>query len=253
MSMRNPVIRAENLHKSFGNVQALAGVDLHVAAGEIFGILGPNGAGKTTTVECLAGTIKPDAGALSVLGVDPALQREMIRRHVGYQLQATTLPAALKVGEAMRWFAALYPDPADPVELLELVGMSQRTKRRIGTLSGGERQRLSIATALVGRPRIAIFDELTTGLDPQARRGIWALVHSIRAGGVTVVLVSHALDEVERLCDRMAVIDQGRLRFAGTPAELRRQVLGQHRGGATLEDAYLRLLDAGAQNVMEGQ
>lgn len=253
MNTRDPVIRAENLHKAFGHVQALAGVELEVAAGEIFGILGPNGAGKTTAVECLAGTIKPDSGNLSVLGVDPALQREVIRRGVGYQLQATTLPSALKVGEAMRWFAALYPDPADPGELLELVGMSERSQRRIGTLSGGERQRLSIATALVGRPRIAIFDELTTGLDPQARRGIWALVQSIRAGGVTVVLVSHALDEVERLCDRMAVIDQGRLRFAGTPTELRRQVPEQHGESATLEDAYLRLLEPAAQNVLEGQ
>lgn len=245
MRTRESVIEVRGLRKSFGQVRALDGLEFSVEAGEIFGILGPNGAGKTTAVECVMGAIKPDSGTLTVLGFNPSTQREPIRRHVGYQLQSTTLPPALKVAEVLRLFAALYADPADPAELLRLVGMEARSRRRIGALSGGERQRLSIATALVGRPRLAVLDELTTGLDPQARRDIWRLIQQVCASGVTIVLVSHALDEVERLCDRMAVIDAGRLKFLGTAAQLRERSQTPGESHLNLEEAYIRLLAHG--------
>lgn len=236
-------IRVDALRKTFDRVVAVDEVSFTVSAGEVFGILGPNGAGKTTTVECIAGTLAPDRGRVTVLGVDPARRRRVVRERVGYQLQSTALPAPLRVGEALELFAAFYRSPADPAELLELVGLSAERQRPFGKLSGGQRQRLSIALALVGGPELAVFDELTTGLDPQGRRDIWRLIGRIRDRGITVVLVTHFLEEAERLCDRIAVIDRGKTRFVGTPPELLAATGTTSTGAYRLEDAYLALLD----------
>lgn len=236
-------ISVEALRKTFGRVLALDGVSFSVAEGEVFGILGPNGAGKTTTVECIAGTLAPDRGQVSVLGVDPARQRRFVRERVGYQLQSTALPATLRVGEALELFAAFYPSSADPADLLDLVGLTAERPRPFGKLSGGQQQRLSIALALVGNPEVAVFDELTTGLDPQGRRDIWRLIERISDSGITVVLVTHFLEEAERLCDRIAVIDRGQTRFVGSPPELLAVADTNSTGAYRLEDAYLRLLE----------
>lgn len=230
-------VEIAGLRKTFGDVVAIDEVSFSVEPGEIFGILGPNGAGKSTTVECLTGALVPDAGSVHVLGVAPAAHRAVVREKVGYQLQSAVLPAALRVGEAMRLFASFYPNPQPIDELLDAVGLRAHRTRPFGKLSGGQQQRLSIALALVGSPELVVLDELTTGLDPQARREVWALIERVKARGVTVILVSHYLDEVERLCDRLTIIANGRTRFVGTPAEL--------RGDAqTLEDAYVSRLDA---------
>jgi ABC-2 type transport system ATP-binding protein len=240
-----PAITVDRIRKSFGGVAAVRDVAFSVAAGEIFGILGPNGAGKTTTVECIAGTLEPDGGEITVLGVDPARDRSFVRERVGYQLQSTALPAALRVQEALELFATFYDKPLEVDELLALVGLAEQRRRPFGKLSGGQKQRLSIALALVGDPQVAVFDELTTGLDPQGRRDVWALIRQVNERGITVVLVTHYLDEAERLCDRLAVIDAGATRFVGTPAELL-AVAHPDSEPWSLEDAYLAVLGSPA-------
>ncbi len=230
------VIEVENLHKSYGGTVALDDVSFTVRQGEIFGILGRNGAGKTTAVECLVGLRAPDRGRIRVLGRDPLRDHAELTRRVGVQLQDSRLPERLRVGEAMRLYQSFYPDPADPGELLARLGLAGREKTPYGKLSGGQKQRLAIALALIGRPRIAVLDELTTGLDPHARRDTWDLIAGVRAAGVTIVLVTHFMQEAERLCDRIAVIDAGRVLVTGTPAEL-----VQRAGQPTLEDAFVAL------------
>ncbi|TRW45166.1 ABC transporter ATP-binding protein [Georgenia yuyongxinii] len=215
-----PVIEVRNLRKSYGAHVAVADVSFAVERGEIFGILGPNGAGKSTTVEMLAGLRQADGGSAAVLGVDTQRDPAAVRPHLGVQLQESELPARMTVGEAMALYASFYPDPADVDELLTLLGLAEQRRTAAGDLSGGQRQRLSIALALVGNPRVAILDELTTGLDPQARRETWALIEQVRDVGVTIVLVTHFMDEAERLCDRLVIIDAGRVVAAGTPADL---------------------------------
>lgn len=237
------LIELRSVRKRFGDVLALDDVSFSVGYGEAFGLLGPNGAGKSTTVECIAGALKPDAGSVAVLGVEPYGHRRFVRDRVGYQLQSTALPPALRVGEALELFATFYSLPADVTELLDLVGLTSQRRRPFGVLSGGQKQRLSVALALVGNPRVAIFDELTTGLDPQGRRDVRALIERVRDAGITVLLVTHDLDEAERLCDRVAVIDRGRTRFVGTPDELIDSTRPASGGTHGLEDAYLRLLD----------
>jgi ABC-2 type transport system ATP-binding protein len=215
-----PVIEVNQLHKRYRDHVAVRDVSFDVAEGEIFGILGPNGAGKTTTVECIEGLRSPDGGTISVLGLDPQRDRAELRRVLGIQLQASELPEKLRVGEAVELFASFYPTPADPDELIERWGLGAKRNTPFRALSGGQKQRLSIVLALVGNPRIAILDELTTGLDPQARRDTWAAIEQIRDSGVTVVLVTHFMEEAERLCDRIAVIDAGRVVAHDTPAGL---------------------------------
>jgi ABC-2 type transport system ATP-binding protein len=234
--MRNAVIEVEHLHKSYGGTVAVDDVSFTVEQGEIFGILGRNGAGKTTTVECLVGLRKPDRGSIQILGRDPQKDHAELTRRVGVQLQDSQLPERLRVGEAIRLYQSFYPDPADSRELLAQLGLKGREKTPYGKLSGGQKQRLSIALALIGRPRIAILDELTTGLDPHARRDTWDLITDVRASGVTIVLVTHFMPEAERLCDRIAVIDGGRVKVSGTPAELIARA-----GQPTLEDAFVTL------------
>jgi ABC-2 type transport system ATP-binding protein len=214
------VIEVEHLRKRYRDVVAVDDVSFAVERGEIFGILGPNGAGKTTTVEIIEGLRTPDGGTVRVLGLDPQRDGAELRRRVGVQLQESELPDKLKVKEAMELYASFYDRPADWRRLLDDLGLAGRRDAMYGKLSGGQKQRLSIALALVGNPEIAVLDELTTGLDPQARRDTWELIEQIRDRGVTVVLVTHFMEEAERLADRVAVIDAGRLVAIDSPAGL---------------------------------
>jgi ABC-2 type transport system ATP-binding protein len=212
------IIEVRGLAKAYGGQQAVADVSFAVERGEIFGILGPNGAGKTTTVECVVGLRHRDAGTVSVLGVDPRQDRAAVRRQVGVQLQQAEVPDRLTVAEVLRLFSSFYDDPADWRELVDVLGLAAKVGTRFGKLSGGQQQRLSIALALIGNPTIAVLDELTTGLDPAARRETWDLIETVRDRGVTVLLVTHFMQEAERLCDRLAVIDAGRVVALDTPA-----------------------------------
>ncbi len=213
-------LEVRHLHKRYGRHVAVDDVSFSVDEGEIFGIIGPNGAGKTTTVESIAGLRRPDSGSVSVLGLDPVADRAEVRRRLGVQLQESSFPDAITVAEALDLYASFYRDPADPRELVELLDLGDQRGTRYKALSGGQKQRLSIALALVGNPRIAILDELTTGLDPQARRDTWSVVERVRDRGVTIVLVTHFMDEAERLADRIAVISGGRVAAVDTPAGL---------------------------------
>ncbi len=215
-----PVIEVTDLHKRYRDQVAVADVSFTVEQGEIFGILGPNGAGKTTTVESLAGLRIPGSGSITVLGFDPRRDREELRQHVGVQLQESELPDKITVAEALELYASFYRRPADWPELLDRLGLVAKRDTAYKKLSGGQKQRLAIALALIGSPRIAILDELTTGLDPEARRGVWGLIEDVRAGGVTVVLVTHLMEEAQRLCDRVAVIDSGHVVAVDSPGGL---------------------------------
>ncbi|MEV4620766.1 ABC transporter ATP-binding protein [Asanoa sp. NPDC049573] len=214
------VIEVQGLRKRYGAVEALRDASFTVDRGEIFGIVGPNGAGKTTTVECIAGLRRPDGGTVRVLGLDPGRDRGPVRNRLGIQLQSSDVPERLRVREVLALYASFYDRPADVSTLLTQWGLTEKAGVQTRKLSGGQRQRLSIALALVGAPEIVVLDELTTGLDPQARREAWALVEQLRAGGVTVVLVTHFMEEAERLCDRVAVVDAGRVTAVDTPAGL---------------------------------
>ncbi|MGW2094307.1 ABC transporter ATP-binding protein [Promicromonospora sukumoe] len=231
-----PAIEAEGLVKRYRDKVAVDGLSLRVDVGEVLGILGTNGAGKTTTVEMIAGARRPDRGSVRLLGLDPWRDRARVRQVLGVQLQQAYLHGALTVAELLGLYRSFYPDPRPADELLDLVGLEDQRRVRFEKLSGGQQQRLSIALALVGRPRIVILDELTTGLDPRARRRMWATVEHLRDEGVTVVLVSHAMEEVERLCDRVALLDAGRLVDVGTPAALTARA-----GADTLDDAFVAL------------
>ena len=211
------IVTVKHLVKRYGEFAAVNDVSFSIEEGEIFGIIGPNGAGKTTTVECISGLRTPDSGSIIVNGMSPQKDRNRIREFVGVQLQETALPPRLKVAEAVNLFASFYPHPLDPEELLQSLGINQIEDSIYRNLSGGQKQRLSIALALVGRPKIAILDELTTGLDPEARRETWDLIEGIRRRGATVILVTHFMDEAERLCDRLALINHGTLAVLDTP------------------------------------
>ncbi len=224
-----PVIEVEHLRKSYGCTMAVDDVSFTVERGEIFGILGPNGAGKTTTVEAVAGLRTPDRGSVTVLGLDPMHDGAALHERVGVQLQDSALPDRLEVREALELYGSFYTGPADPEKLMADLGLSDKADARFATLSGGQRQRLSIALALVGNPEIAILDELTTGLDPQARRATWALIERVRDRGVTIVLVTHFMEEAARLCDRLALIDRGRLVAIDTPAGIVGRVVSEQR------------------------
>jgi ABC-2 type transport system ATP-binding protein len=224
-----PVIEVEHLHKRYGDKVAVEDVSFTVEQGEIFGVLGPNGAGKTTTVECVQGLRRADGGQVRVLGLDPVRDRTEVRQRVGAQLQESQLPDKLRVREALDLYRSFYRNQADIDELLADLGLASQRDTAFHKLSGGQKQRLSVALALVGRPEIAILDELTTGLDPQGRRDTWDLVDRIRDRGVTVVLVTHFMEEAERLCDRLAVIDAGRVVAIDTPSGLLARVGSEHR------------------------
>src|SRR6266700_4007883 len=227
---RRPAVEVANLRKTYGSLVAVDDVSFTVAEGEIFGILGPNGAGKTTAIECAIGLRRPDAGTIRLLGLDPHADPHQVHEIVGVQLQSGALPAKLRVGEILEEYRSFYRDPADVAELLDVLGLAAKRGDYYRSLSGGQRQRLSIALALIGRPRIAVLDEMTTGLDPQARRDTWELIEHIRDRGVTIVLVTHFMEEAERLCDRVALIDHGRVVALDTPSRL----AAQARGGRTV-------------------
>jgi len=211
------VLEVEHLAKNYGSFVAVEDVSFSVEEGEIFGILGPNGAGKTTTVECLQGLRRMDGGEARVLGLDPRHHSEQLRRQIGCQLQESALPDKLKVWEALSFFASLRAEGARWEQVMEDWGLSAKRSAAFGSLSGGQQQRLFIALAVLNAPKLVFLDEMTTGLDPTARREVWELVRKIRDGGTTVVLVTHFMDEAETLCDRLAVIDDKRVVALGTP------------------------------------
>jgi len=220
----------DELRKRYGDTTAVDGVSFDVTAGEIFGIIGSNGSGKTTTVECAQALRRADSGSVRVFGIDPQTDRALLRNVVGSQLQESQLPDRLRVWEALDLFAAISPASADWRELLGDWGLADKRDVAFASLSGGQRQRLLVALALVNRPRLVFLDEMTTGLDPSARRVAWDLIDEIRARGTTVVLVTHFMDEAERLCDRIAVFMKGRIVAEGSPQEL----IDTHAGRATV-------------------
>jgi ABC-2 type transport system ATP-binding protein len=241
-----PVIEVDQLTKRYERRTVVDGVSFAVEEGEIFAILGPNGAGKTTTVESIAGLRTPDSGSIRVFGSDPIVERADVRLHLGVQLQQSRFQDRVKVREVVETFASFYPDPLDSATLLERLGLGEKAETHYARLSGGQQQRLSIAVALVGRPRAVILDELTTGLDPQARRETWGLVEELRDSGVTIVLVTHFMEEAERLADRVALIDEGRLVALDTPRGLVDSVGLEQRirftTTAAIEDTWLTAL-----------
>jgi ABC-2 type transport system ATP-binding protein len=215
-----PVIRVSNLRKTYGKTVAVDDVSFEVFEGEIFGLLGPNGAGKTTTMECTEGHRRPNGGTISVLGMDPVREGRALQGRIGVQHQEAQLQKRIKVWEAVDLWSTLYGQPADSEKLLDQLGLTPKRDAWFMTLSGGQKQRLFIALALIHDPEIVFLDELTTGLDPQARRTIWDLVTGIRERGKTVFLTTHLMEEAERLCDRVAILEHGRVIDSGTPGGL---------------------------------
>ena len=234
MNTSGTAIEVERLRKLYGQKVAVDDVSFTVAEGEIFGLLGRNGAGKSTTVDCIVGLRAPDQGRIRVAGLDPRRDRKELRQLLGVQLQESQLQDKLTVAEAMRLYASFYRHPADIDGLLAMLDLTDKRHTRYRKLSGGQKQRLSIALALIGRPRVAILDELTTGLDPVARRDAWRLIKDIRNTGVTIMLITHFMTEAERLCDRVAIIRDGQIAALGTPSAL---------GSPTLEDTFIALTD----------
>ena len=218
-----PVVHVAAIRKAYGRSVAVAEVSFDVQPGEIFGLIGPNGAGKTTTMECVEGLRMPDRGTIAVLGLDPRRERRRLQTRIGVQLQEAQLQKRITVSEAVAFWASLYRNPLNGDRLLEQLGLSDRRNAWFMTLSGGQKQRLFIALALINDPELVFLDELTTGLDPQARRAIWDLVRAIRQRGKTVLLTTHLMEEAERLCDRVAIIDRGRVVDIGTPSDLVRR------------------------------
>ncbi|MGW1104353.1 ABC transporter ATP-binding protein [Streptomyces sp. NPDC002540] len=214
------IIEVDGVRKAYAGRPVVDGVSFAVDEGEIFGILGPNGAGKTTTVECVEGLRVPDAGTVRVAGLDPVADHDRVTRMLGAQLQESELQPKITVAEALELHSAFYPEPADWRALAERLGLHTKYDTRFAKLSGGQKQRLSIALALVGNPKVVVLDELTTGLDPRARRDTWKLIEDVRDSGVTVLLVTHFMEEASRLCDRVAVIDKGKVVALDTPSGL---------------------------------
>ena len=250
-----PVIQVDGLEKRYGPTRAVDGISFDVTAGEVFGLLGPNGAGKTTTVEILEGYRVPDAGTVRVLGLDPVADGPGLRPRIGVMLQQGGLYPGLKPLEVLRLFAAYYDEPADPGVLLDTVGLRDSVGTPVRRLSGGQAQRLSLACALIGRPDVVFLDEPTAGMDPHARATTWQLVRELRANGVTVMLTTHAMDEAEQLCDRVAIIAGGRLAALGSPTELTQQVVADDIWFAASPGldtiALAKTLDLDIANVVE--
>ncbi len=222
----NTAVEISRLRKTYGSLVAVDDVSFSVAEGEIFGILGPNGAGKTTTVECAIGLRSPDSGTIRLMGMDPQVDKARIHEITGVQLQSGAFPAKLRVGEIIDMYRSFYAHPADVSELAGALGLADKRKSYYRSLSGGQQQRLSVILALIGAPKIAVLDEMTTGLDPQARREAWELIERVRGHGTTVLLVTHFMEEAEQLCDRVALINSGRVVALDTPAGLAAQAMG---------------------------
>jgi ABC-2 type transport system ATP-binding protein len=242
------IVQVEGLRKVYGATVAMDEVSFEVKEGEIFGMVGPNGAGKTTTIECLEGLRKPDQGTIRVLGVDPQRQSRILRERTGMQLQQSNLPDRMKVWEALDLYASFYPHAADWKELLAQLGLEEKRNTPFSKLSGGQKQRLFIALALLPDPQLIFLDELTTGLDPQARHAIWDLVRDVRSKGKTVLLTTHFMEEAERLCDRVAILDHGRIVALDTPAGLIRCLGAEERVVFSLDGN----LPAGFERALSG-
>jgi ABC-2 type transport system ATP-binding protein len=235
--MRQPAVHVDSIRKAYGRTVAVDDVSFDVQAGEIFGLIGPNGAGKTTTMECIEGLRTPDRGVISVLGLNPTKDIYLLQERIGVQLQEAQLQKRIKVEEAVAFWSSLYRRPADGDRLIEQLGLADKRNAWFMTLSGGQKQRLFIVLALINNPELVFLDELTTGLDPQARRAIWDLVRGIREQGKTVFLTTHLMEEAERLCDRVAIIDTGRVIDVGTPAALVRRHCPEQTVLLTTDDA----------------
>ncbi len=244
------IIEVEHLRKVYGPTVAVEDISFEVAEGEIFGLLGPNGAGKTTTVECLQGLRRPDAGRLRVLDLDPQSNGKELRRKIGSQLQDSALPDRMRVWEALDLFSSFMPNSPDWRIIMEQWGLTEKRKSSFSRLSGGQRQRLFVALALANNPKVVFLDEMTSGLDPAARHTAWDLIRSIRDRGTTVVMVTHFMDEAERLCDRLGIVDSGRLTALDTPQGLIAKYAGQVRVIFSTEHADLSWLQ-GIPNVSQ--
>ena len=253
----NPIVQVEGLRKIYGATVAVDGISFDVKEGEIFGMVGPNGAGKTTTIECLEGLRKPDAGTVRVLGVDPQREGHTLRERTGMQLQQSNLPDRMKVWEALDLYSSFYPKAADWKVLLAQLELEEKRNTPFSKLSGGQKQRLFIALALLPDPQLVFLDELTTGLDPQARHAIWDLVRDVRSKGKTVLLTTHFMEEAERLCDRVAILDHGRIVALDTPAALIRSLEVEERVvfsiDGTLPPAFEKALSGTDRVEVQGE
>jgi ABC-2 type transport system ATP-binding protein len=247
-----PALRVAGLRKAYGDVVAVDGLDLTVAAGECFGLLGPNGAGKTTTIEICEGLTEPDTGEVEVLGRRWDRDERALRERLGIQLQDTQLAEKLTVEETVRLFRSFYARGRDVDEVIDVVQLGEKRRARVGKLSGGQKQRLALACAIVGDPELLFLDEPTTGLDPQSRRQLWDLIVELRASGRSIVLTTHYMDEAERLCDRVAIVDHGHVIALGTPRELIASLGAEHVVEFTLADAPADALPADALRALNG-
>jgi ABC-2 type transport system ATP-binding protein len=260
MASEGAAVTLRDLRKSYGTVEAVRGVSFEIARGECFGLLGPNGAGKTTTTEILEGLLAPSAGQACILGLCWDRSAVAIRERLGVCLQQTALPDKLEVHETLELFRSFYSQGRDPGQVLAEVGLTEKAHARVKALSGGQKQRLAVACALVGDPELLLLDEPTTGLDPQSRRQVWDIVRAIKERGRTVLLTTHYMDEAERLCDRVAIMDHGRIIAAGTPLELIHSLGGEHvveivvdeRAGASVALEALSALPAVRSAHAEG-
>ncbi|HUJ32218.1 MAG TPA: ABC transporter ATP-binding protein [Candidatus Acidoferrum sp.] len=246
--MGEPIILVENLQKHYGTVQALRGVSFEVQQGEVFGLLGPNGAGKTTTIEILEGMRTPDGGRARVCGLDPERSGEKFKETIGAVLQSTSLPDKIRVKEAIDLFANFYPDRADTDNLLKRFQLDEKRGAFYSQLSGGQKQRLALAMALVNNPKVVFLDEPTAGLDPQVRREIYDIIEQMKREKKTVLLTTHYIEEAERLCDRVAIVDLGKVIALGTPRELKQRSAGTTR----IEVRLAHPLQDGMLTKMEG-
>src|SRR5215203_2304199 len=245
-------LAVRGLRKAYGDVVAVEALDLEVRAGECFGLLGPNGAGKTTTIEICEGLLAPDAGSVEVLGMQWARNGNALRARLGIQLQETQLSEKLTVEESVRLFRSFYPSGRTVEEVIGLVQLEEKRGARVGTLSGGQKQRLAVACALVGDPDLLFLDEPTTGLDPQSRRQLWDIIDAFRNEGGTTVLTTHYMDEAERLCDRVAIVDHGRVISLGTPRELIAGLGAEHVVEFTVTGGVDGALDADTLERLDG-
>src|ERR1700719_1429997 len=246
--MANSILQVEDLVKRYGDVEAVRGVSFFVEEGEVFGLLGPNGAGKTSTVEVMEGLRVPDGGRISVCGIDPQKNPNELKNEIGATLQSTALPDKLRVGEALRLFAGFYKRTRNPDDLLRRFGLEEKRNAFYNQLSGGQKQRLALALALVNDPRVLFLDEPTAGLDPQVRREIYDIIEELKRGKKTILITTHYIEEAERLCDRVAIVDHGRVIALGTPRELKHSSAGttriEVRLAKPIENGVLGQLDA---------
>ncbi len=251
VTMPDAALLVRGLRKTYKDVVAVDGLDLEVRRGECFGLLGPNGAGKTTTIEICEGLTEPDSGEVEVLGMHWASQGMALRQRLGIQLQETQLSDKLSVFETVRLFRSFYHQGPDAAELIGMMQLGEKSKSRVGGLSGGQKQRLALACALAGNPDLLFLDEPTTGLDPQARRQLWDVIEAFREQGRTILLTTHYMDEAEKLCDRVAIMDHGRQIALGTPRELVASIGGEHLVEFSTGDAA-RVPDVEALRRIEG-